>query len=178
MTPADDWRQIVPWPRVGQAERVVEIAPAAEIRAALARRLDLQALGHLEARLVVRPWLDGLEIEGVVEAVAERICGVTLEPYEEPVRETVALRLLPPTSPHLPGDETGDVIIDLEAEDPPEPGEPEGVDLAAVVAEAVALGLAPFARKPGATFAAPLDDRPLSPFAALAALSQPTRSEP
>jgi hypothetical protein len=178
MSGATEWRIVAPWPRSGQAaDRTIEIAPDAEVRAELATRLGLEALSRLEARLVLRPWLDGVEITGIVEAVAERICGVSLDPYEERLQEAVELRVLPPSSPHLPGEDQAEIIIDLEAPDPPEAGDVEGVDLAAIVTESVALGLAPFARKPDAAFEAPPDDSPPSPFAVLASLAKPTRPD-
>ncbi len=171
------WRQIAPWPRAGQADRVVEIAPDAEVRAALAARLDLEGLSRLSARLVLRPWLDGFEIEGDLDASAERICGVSLEPYAEAVTESIAVRLLPPSSPHLPRGDEAEVIVDLDAPDPPEAGEAEGADLAVVVAEALALGLSPFARKPDIAFEPPPEDLPPSPFAILRTLSPPAPDE-
>ncbi len=151
---------------------MVEIEPDAAVCAELARRLDLEGLDGLRARLTVRPWRDGLEITGLVEATASRICGVSLEPYDESFSEVVEVRLLPPGSPNLPDQDAAEVIIDLEAEDPPEAGEAEGADLAAIVAEAISLGLAPFARKPGAAFVAPEADPVASPFAALRVLSR------
>jgi len=172
------WRQIAAWPRAGQGERIIDIAPDAEVRRQLAARLDLEGLSRLSARLTLRPWLDGFEITGVVEAEAMRICGVSLEPYAEALHETVAVRMLPPASRHLPDEGGAEVIVDLEAPDPPEPGEAEGADLAAIVAEAVALGLQPFARKPDAAFEPPPEDQPPSPFAALQALSRAGRTEP
>jgi len=172
------WRQIAPWPRAGQGERVVDLTPRPEVRGELARRLDLEGLSSLHARLTLTPWLDGVEITGVVEAVAERVCGVSLDAYSEPLHERVALRMLPPASAHLQRDDEEEVIVDLDAPDPPEAGEVEGVDLAQIVAEAVALALPPFARKPEAAFEAPPEDRPPSPFAVLKALSGASGTEP
>ncbi len=172
------WRQIVAWPRAGQSERVVDITPGPEVRSELAQRLDLEGLSSLHARLTLTPWLDGVEITGVVEAVAERVCGISLDAYSEALSESVALRMLPPASAHLQRDDGNEVIVDLDAPDPPEAGEVEGVDLAQIVAEAVALALPPFARKPEAAFEAPLEDRPPSPFAVLRALSGASENEP
>jgi len=146
------WRQVVAWPRAGQSERVVDITPGPQVRRELAQRLDLEGLSSLHAHLTLTPWLDGVEITGVVDAVAERICGISLEAYLEPLQERVALRMLPPASPHLQRDDGNEVIVDLDAPDPPEAGDVEGVDLAQIVAEAVALALPPFARKPQAAW--------------------------
>jgi hypothetical protein len=172
MTLGAPWRQIARWPNSGQAERVIEIEPDPTVCAELARRFDLEGLHGLRARLTVRPWLDGLEITGLVRATASRICGVSLEPYEESLRESVEVRILPPGSPNLPDEDPAEVVVDLEAEDPPEAGEAEGADIAAIVAEAIALGLQPFARKPGAEFETPEQDPVASPFAVLGVLSR------
>jgi hypothetical protein len=178
MTALAPWRQIAPWPRPGQGERTLDIVPAEDVRRRLAERLDLEGLASLAARLTLRPWLDGVEITGRVQAAAERICGVSLEPYTESLDEAVALRMLPPASPHLQPDEGAEVVVDLDAPDPPEAGEVEGVDLAAIVAEAVALGLAPFARRPDITFEAPPDDSPPSPFLVLRGLARSAPDDP
>jgi len=106
-----------------------------------------------------------------------RLCGVSLEPYEESVSEPLRIRYLPPDSPNLPRHEGVEVTVDLDAEDPPEAGGSDGVDLAAVVVETLSLGLAPFARKPGANFEAPQEDVEISPFAVLARLTG-ARGEP
>ncbi|MBV8683577.1 MAG: DUF177 domain-containing protein [Caulobacteraceae bacterium] len=167
---AAPWRSIEPWPRQGDVERHVVLEADAAVRERVAAWLHLESVDSLTLDVVLRPWLDGLRIVGELDAAVGRICGVTLDPYQEEVRETLDLRVLPPGSPHLPGESAGEVSIDLDAEDPPEAADVEGVDLGALALEALSLGLAPFARKPGVAFDAPASADEPSPFAALASL--------
>jgi hypothetical protein len=164
------WRVIEPWPRAGAGERRVVLEADAHLRERVAGWLHVESVERLSLDVVLRPWLDGLHVVGELDAAVGRVCGVTLDPYEEEVRETLDLRYLPPGSPNLPDDEAGEVSVELDAQDPPEAGEAEGVDLAAVALEALSLGLPPFARKPGAAFESPAPENEPSPFAALASL--------
>jgi hypothetical protein len=170
MTGTAPWRVIEPWPRAGAGERRVVLEADAHVRGQVASWLHVESVERLRFDAVLRPWLDGLHILGELDAAVGRVCGVTLDPYEEEVRETLDLRFLPPGSPNLPTDEGGEVSVELDAQDPPEAGDVEGLDLGAVALEALSLGLPPFARKPGAAFEAPTPENEPSPFAALASL--------
>jgi hypothetical protein len=139
------------------------------MRAQLGRDLDVEAVQRLDAELVIRPWLDGLEIEGRVEALVTRLCGVTLEPFDVALHEALKVRIVPQGSPNAPRAEA-EVIVDLDAEDPPDEAPDEGVDPSAYVVETLALSLDPFPRKPGAVFEPPAATEAISPFAALADL--------
>jgi hypothetical protein len=170
VTDSAPWRRIEPWSRTGEGQRRLALDAAPDVRERIAALLGLESVERLAMDVVLRPWLDGVEVVGELDAVVGRVCGVSLEPYQEVVREPLDLRFLPPGSPNLPGETASEVVVELEAEDPPEPGEVDGVDLGALAVETLSLGLAPFARKPGVTFEAPdAADEP-SPFAALAAL--------
>jgi hypothetical protein len=170
VTKTAPWRVIEPWPRAGSRERRVVLEADAHVRERVAAWLHVESVERLRLEAVLRPWLDGLQVVGELDAAAGRVCGVTLDPYEEVVRELLDLRFLPPGSPNLPADETGEVSVELDAQDPPEAGDVEGVDLGAVALESLSLGLSPFARKPGAAFEAPAPENEPSPFAALASL--------
>jgi len=170
VTHSAPWRILEAWPRHGDVERRVVLEADAAVRERVAAWLHLESVDRLKLDVVLRPWLDGLHIVGELDAAVGRVCGVTLDPYQEEIREPLDLRLLPPGSPNLPAEDAGEVSIDLEAEDPPEAGGVEGVDLGALALEAVSLGMAPFARKPGVAFDAPAPEAEASPFAALASL--------
>ena len=168
MTEAWPWGRLLAWPAPRGAERRLTLAASPEVRAQIGSDLDLEDVRALGAELVVRPWLDGMEIEGRVEALATRLCGVTLEPFDVAIGEPLKVRIVPQGSPNAPQAE-GEIVVDLEAEDPPDEAAADGVDPSAYVVEALALALDPFPRKPGAVFESPAASDPTSPFAALAA---------
>jgi hypothetical protein len=62
-----------------------------------------------------------------------------------------------------------------DADEPPEPLIGGAIDLGAIAAEFLMLGIDPYPRKPGAEFAAPARETDSErPFAALAALKKPS----
>jgi uncharacterized metal-binding protein YceD (DUF177 family) len=148
--------------------------PDEAVRAALAARLGVRALPALEAELEVRSWMDGCEVSGRFRARVTQVCGVTLEPFDQPANGDIELRLVPEGSPSLPEDAAaGEVEISLESPDPPEPLEGDAVDLYALVEEHLALEIDPFPRRPDAVFDWTPEAREDSPFAALKALKPP-----
>ncbi|HWA60015.1 MAG TPA: DUF177 domain-containing protein [Caulobacteraceae bacterium] len=171
---SEPWRHVVTWREIGEGPQRLRLEADESTRAKIAKALRLESLSTLRADLALKPWLDGVEIDGRLRAVAGRICGVTLDPYDESVEETFRLTVLPAGSPHAPAEsETEDVAIDLDAEDPPDVVAGEGVDLGHYVVEQLSLSLDPFPRKPDAVFEAPPESEDASPFAALAALKRP-----
>lgn len=151
----------------------LELAPDEAERAAAARRLGLLSLPSLKATVTVRPWLDGVALEGAFEAVVEQQCGVSLEPFEQPVEGVIEASAVPPGSPHAAEPEGGEMSFDLDAPDPPDVLESEAVDVAAYVVEHLALALDPFPRKPGARFDYEGPAEETSPFAVLKNLKPP-----
>lgn len=149
----------------------VEVAPDEAERKVIARRLGLRALPALTARLTVRSWLDGAEIAGRFDAVVEQTCGVTLDPFEQPVSGELEIRVVPAGSPHAPApDSAPEVELDPEAPDPPDELPGEEIDLGEYVVEHLALEIDPFPRKPGATFDYQNPKGDDSPFAVLKGL--------
>jgi hypothetical protein len=170
------WGRLLAWPAPHAAERRFRLEAGPETRAQIGRDLDLEDVRRLEAEVAVRPWLDGMAIRGRVEATVTRLCGVTLEPFDVAIDEPLAVRVVPQGSPNAPAAE-GEILVDLEAEDPPDEAGREGVDLAAYAVETLGLVLDPFPRKPGAVFESPAAEERTSPFAALAGLVKPPPSE-
>ena len=182
--------RIVTRGEIARGEAIRDIAADERERAALARRFGLAALERLEARLRLRPegpqgrpeGRPGLvTLEGRFSADVVQLCVVTLEGLPVTVEEEISLLF----SLARPGEPKGpaalEVEIDAEAEDPPEPIGPHGLDLGEVVAEQLALALDPYPRAPDADLAAlsgdvgagdlaEEPDEPAGPFAALAAL--------
>ena len=165
------WGQSLTWPELQARDRTVLLELDVDQRAGIAKSLELEGLSRLSATIALRPWLDGVAIDGGLQARATRLCGLTLEPFEEVIEERFRLRLLPKGSPNMPTHEGTEFVIDLDADDPPEEVEGATVDLSACVVEAFSLALAPFPRKPGAVFVAPDEPVVISPFAALKTLA-------
>lgn len=173
MTAAWPWDRTLTWAEARSGGRDVLLAPGDADRANIARRLELEGLPALEARLRVEPWLDGAELRGRITAEVVQICGVTLDPFSSRIDEPVLARFVPEGSPNAPAPIDGDVAIDLDAEDPPEVAAGGVIDPAALVFEVLALAIDPFPRKPGAEFGAVSVGAPPSPFGALAKLVPP-----
>ena len=154
-------------------ERIEARATPAECRA-LAACFGLPAVHALKAALTAPPWrTGGLALDGTVEARLGRLCVVTAELFEQDFAEPVSRRYLP----GLGGEEEREVEVAALEEDGPEPLPPDGVDLMELVREALALGLDPHPRAPGADIAEleyepEPDAAPAGPFAALAGLKE------
>jgi hypothetical protein len=163
------------WTDVQRERRGLDLVADDEALLRVARGLDVEALMSLSARLTLSPWMDGIQIEGRVMSVASRLCGVTLEVFDETIDAPFSLRIVPEGSPNAPAAASGEVMIDPEADDPPDIVEGDVIDPAAYVIEQLALALDPFPRKPGAVFEPPPGGAPPSPFAVLAQLRTPGR---
>jgi hypothetical protein len=145
------------------------IADAPE-RAAIAELLDVEAIDSLEADLEVAPWFDGVQIEGRWRADIVQICGVSLDPFPTALSGEFMVRAVPQGSALAPQDSLAEIVIEPDADDPPDVLESDVIDLAAYVVEHLALEIDPFPRKPGVVFELPEQPPESSPFDALRAL--------
>ncbi len=148
----------------------VKFAPDADARAALAADFGIPGIPKLTAEVTLVPRSQGrVHVTGHVDAVVTQTCVVTLEDFDAPVSEDIALDFAPPDQ--LPEVRPG-AEIDVTELDLPDPLIDGTVDAGAVVAEFLALGLDPYPRKPGAAFAGvqEMSDEETSPFAGLAKL--------
>lgn len=164
---------------LGRQARSFDLEARPQERTALARRFELLELPALSAQLAVRREPGELiSVSGHLSATIVQSCVVTLEPLPQRIeRDFELLYALAP----LP-EPDGEVVIDPEGVDPPEPLPPGGLDLGEAVAEQLALVLDPYPRAPGATFEALKDagegegsgvkSTASRPFAALARLKQ------
>ncbi len=150
--------------------QTIEADPAE--RAALAALNGLPGIAKLTATFVLRrAGRGGVRVSGVVHAELTQICVVSLEPFEATLDEPVDVRFAPPAEEGAArrgasGGPTETVLLD--AEDAPDPNVDGRVDLGALAAEFMALGLDPYPRKPGAAFAPPAEAASAdSPFEAL-----------
>ena len=119
-------------------------------RAALAATLNVAEITALEASLMVKPWRrDGLSVDGTVVAKVVQPCVVTLAPVTQSISEEIDLRFQPAGRARRSDNE---ISIDPEAQDPPEVFDGDSLDLGAIAAEHVALGIDLYPRAPGVRF--------------------------
>jgi hypothetical protein len=173
MTGSGPWNHLSPWPRNRAPPRRLRLEPDAVVRTAIAAHLGLETISRLSADLELRPRFDGVEVVGRLTATVTRLCGITLEPFEESIDEPIALRALPEGSPHIAKAPTGDIVVDIESDDPDEVHGRDGLDLGAFLVESLGLALDPYPRKPDAVFDPPAGGDPISPFGILAGLATP-----
>lgn len=167
------WARTIKLHELARGPLRLQLEPDAEQRASIAKTLRLQGLPSLTADVMVKPWLDGVEITGRFHALVEQICGVSLDPFEQPVEGDIEVRAVPAGSPHAAGAEGGELELDPDALDAPDVLGSDAVDVAGYVVEHLALELDPFPRKPGATFDYEQPEPDSSPFAALRKLTEP-----
>jgi uncharacterized metal-binding protein YceD (DUF177 family) len=168
-----DWTRLVRLHELARGPVTLTLEPDAGQRAKIAYDLGLETLPSLTATVTVKPWLDGAEITGRFEAVVEQLCGLTLDPFEQPLAGEIEVRAVPPGSPHARPEEAGELELDLEAPDPPDLLGEDAVDVAHYVVEHLALAIDPFPRKPGAEFEFTPPAEEESPFAVLKKLKDP-----
>jgi hypothetical protein len=156
---------------VPETGRHITLSPDEPIRAALAGAAGLLALPRFEAAFdVTRQGRDGLHVTGTIAAAVRQTCVVSLEEIENGIEETVDLTFVA-GSRHGDGSEHdggGEGTTDA-----PEVLVDGTVDLGAIAAESLMLGIDPYPRKSDAVFVAPDTGEPGNhPFAALAALKK------
>ena len=137
----------------------VTVEATAEERQALARDFGLAAVHSLIASFHLSGSQHRVEVTGAIEAEIDQTCVVTLEPFTTRVREEIEVDYAEPGTPVTDGEDAPDEIVGGR------------IDLGALTAEFLALGLDPYPRKPGVDFAyqAPEAQRD-TPFAALGKL--------
>jgi uncharacterized metal-binding protein YceD (DUF177 family) len=143
----------------------------AATRARIARALDLQSLGRLEAEISVSPHGQGWEVRGRILADLAQTCGITLEALPAQVDASFVVRCAEAVDP---AEVPREIVVTLEEDDPPDLIEDGVIDLGAYVVEHLALELDPFPRKPGVEFEPPEAAAEPSPFAVLARLKPET----
>jgi uncharacterized metal-binding protein YceD (DUF177 family) len=118
---------------------------------------------------------DRVHVRGRLSAKAGQTCVVTLEPLTSEVDEEVDVMFSPHVERTAARPTADDDEEDALAEDPPEPIVGGQIDLGALAAELLILGLDPYPRKPGVVFEPVIQpvDPADHPFAALASLKTP-----
>lgn len=140
------------------------LEPDAEVRARIAKALELASLDAFTAELTVTPASSGWRLSGRLHAEAVQTCGITLEPLPVTIDDSFSVALAEEADP-----ESEEIVIPLDDESP-DLVEEGRIDLGQYAVEQLALRLDPFPRKPGAVFVQPDEPAEISPFAVLRAL--------
>ncbi|QFU16586.1 YceD family protein [Microvirga thermotolerans] len=162
---------------VGPLTRVVDVAnippsgkhvrveASEEECRALAQDFGLPGIQALSGDFNLTASAKGVHVAGVVKAAITQICVVSLDPFDSNIEEEVEVDFaeasgMPPEPP-----------TDVHEYEPPDEIVNGQIDLGALTAEFLALGLDPYPRKPGISFdyKDPKDVKD-SPFAALDSL--------
>lgn len=155
---------------------IVSVEATEAERMALAEAYAIQSIGALSGRYSLVKRGKSILVTGTVKASITQICVMTLEPFETLIEDPVDMEF----APEALVAEAWERIAKAEAsgtnaplEDPPDAIVEGRIDLGALTAEALALALDPYPKKPGVAFDAP--DEPAasegdSPFAVLARL--------
>jgi uncharacterized metal-binding protein YceD (DUF177 family) len=150
--------------------QTIEASP--DERAALAALNRLPSIASLAATFAMRrSGRGGVRVTGEVHAEVTQVCVVSLEPFAATVDEPVDVRFAPAEDARPPRRdvEDGDEMVKVDGEDPPDPIVDGRIDVGALAAEFLALGLDPYPRQPGVAFDPPEPQAGQdSPFAALA----------
>lgn len=145
----------------------VHVEATAEECAALAQDFGLPAIRSLSGDYHLKTSAKGINVTGVVKASITQICVTTLEPFDSAIEEEVEVDFA--ESSGMPAEPP----TDINEYEPPDEIVNGQIDLGALTAEFLALGLDPYPRKPGVDFdyRDPSDEKD-SPFAALNKLRQ------
>jgi Large ribosomal RNA subunit accumulation protein YceD len=160
----------------GGLDVAIEADPAS--LAALAKMDGLSAIASLTAEFhVAATGQERFNVSGEMRARVTQICVVSLEPFESEIVEPIDVDFAPPED--VAKAEAASLAArddaDLHDErDPPDPIIDGKIDLGALAAEFLALGLDPYPRKPGVSFQSPVDpgDVDANPFSVLGRLKE------
>ncbi|MBV8104589.1 MAG: DUF177 domain-containing protein [Hyphomicrobiales bacterium] len=167
---SEPFRRVVRVDSIPRDGQTVAIEASPTEREALAALYRLPSIEALSADLTLKRTGRGeVRVTGAVHGRLTQICVVSLEPFPAVVNEEVDVRFA----------ELADDVVarrlssepqtfSIDDEDEPDPIIEGRIDLGALAAEFLALGLDPYPRKPGAVFESPKDSEDAaSPFSAL-----------
>jgi hypothetical protein len=175
--PAKPFSYSIPVDEVPEGGLDVSIAADAAALRALAAVDELPNVASLNADFhVVRTSGGRFNVSGEMRARVTQLCVVSLEPFESDIAEPIDVDfILPPdakpahgaASPGFDSDAGADLSMER---DPPDVIVDGKIDLGALAAEFMALGLDPYPKKPGVVFEppnSPDEDASNSPFGIL-----------
>lgn len=169
MNVAEPWSVPV---RLSEVDRGLihrSLAADAPERTRIARLLDLVSLERLTAEADLAPWLDGAVVKATWRARVVQTCSLSAEEFATDLDGRFEVHCVPAGSP-MAEPASGEIVIDPDADDPPDILEGDVIDLGAYLVEHLALELDPFPRAPGVEFEPPPTEPEPTPFAKLALL--------
>ncbi len=117
---------------------------------AIAKRFNLIELDGFTATLQLEPKGKGslLEVQGTLKANVVQPCIITAEPVSSSLDETFEILYS-----FDPVDDAGnEVLIDMDAEEPPEMVDPQGIDFGEAVVQQFAVMLNPYPKSPDSSW--------------------------
>ncbi len=153
----------------------VHVEADARERAGLATLWEVEAVNRLAADLQIARWKkDGVRIKGQVSGEIVQACVVTLDPVVTTIDQEIDQIFVPEGSKlaRIVLDGAGEMVLDPDGPDLPEPFVGDTIDAGALIAEFAALGIDPYPKKPGVQFDGHIEDdvkveKKPSPFAVL-----------
>ena len=175
--------------RLPSAGGQYDIAANAEALVRVAQSLEVAEVKSLRAQFAVKTGAGGIvHVKGAVHAELTQTCVVTLVPVPAVIDEEVEASFITveraARNKKKAKDDEEELVISLDAEDPPDIAEDGRIDLGELAVTQVALVLDPYPRAPGVSFdaarwpgsAGGKDSAPeegaSGPFAALAKLKK------
>jgi len=161
--------------RIGSTGTEIAIEADPNEREALARRFGIPAIHALSARFVATPWQrGGVELRGEISAAVEQLSVVSLEAFTTEISDSVVRYF---QADRAPGHNPAVLSVESLEDEEPEVISGGAIDLGEIAAEALALALDPYPRKPGEVFRDETgpgneDHRQDSPFAVLSRLKE------
>lgn len=121
---------------------------------AAAAQLQILAVESVTADLLARPYRkDGARVKGRIRAKVSQESVVTLDPVEQVIDEPFEAAYVPEgAKPRRMREEESEIVVDPEADDPPETFTGDTIDLGERILEALALALDPYPRRKGESF--------------------------
>jgi uncharacterized metal-binding protein YceD (DUF177 family) len=173
MTSDAPFEKFVELTNLSEAGMDILLAPSEAERSQIADWSDVSAIPFFEAKVTLKR-LSPSRFSYVAELRAEVIqpCSVTLEPVTQRIEERFSRELhLTHATRHRP--ELVELAPGAGEDEAPEEIESSRYNVAGPVLEELSLAIDPYPRAPGVAYEAPAEDKPPSPFAALAKLKEP-----
>ncbi|WP_419904185.1 DUF177 domain-containing protein [Kiloniella sp.] len=139
-----------PVDKIQARTQVLKLKAKPEECQAIAQRFDLIELHNLTATLELDPKGKGslLDVRGSLKAKVVQSCIFTAEPVSSSLDETFDILYS-----FDPVDDAGDeILIDMDAEEPPEMVDPQGIDFGEAVVQQLAVMLNPYPKSPDSSW--------------------------
>lgn len=173
MMPEVPFEKFVELSALSEAGMEIELAPDATERAQIAEWSDVTEVPKFDATVTLKRLSPSrFSYKADVSAEIVQPCSVTLEPVVQQIDLHFSRELhLTRTGRHRP--ELVELAPGSGDDEAPEEIESSRYDAAGPVLEEFSLAIDPYPRAPGVAFEPPEEEKPESPFAALARLKEP-----